>query len=111
MLVEALKILKLKLYKLQNLKLKKTLSLIYGIFILFLSQCSTPCHKPIPPAENKQAINMRIAEAVMLDGEVFQQPRTPAVKETNMKKKPTMKRATMARLMSRIISKGSHREY
>ena len=36
----------------------------------------------------------------MLEGEVFQQPRTPAVKETNMKKKPTMKRAIMARFIS-----------
>ena len=43
---------------------------------------------------------MRMAEAVMLDGEVFQQPRIPAVKETNMKKNPTMKRAIMARIIS-----------
>jgi hypothetical protein len=45
-------------------------------------------------------MSMRTAEAVMLVGEVFQQPRTPAVKATNMKKKPTMKRAIMARAMS-----------
>ena len=49
---------------------------------------------------NLQAISIRIAEAVMLDGEVFQQPRMPAVKETNMKKNPTMNRAIMARIMS-----------
>jgi hypothetical protein len=45
-------------------------------------------------------MSMRTAEAVMLVGEVFQQPRTPAVKATNIKKKPTMKRAIMARAMS-----------
>ena len=45
-------------------------------------------------------MSMRMAEAVMFDGEVSQQPRMPAVKETNMKKKPTMKRAIMARIMS-----------
>ena len=39
-----------------------------------------------------------------MEGEVFQQPRMPAVKETNMKKKPTMKRAIMARIMSAKIS-------
>ena len=49
---------------------------------------------------NLQAISIRMAEAVMLDGEVFQQPRMPAVKETNMKKNPTMNRAIMARIMS-----------
>ena len=50
-----------------------------------------------------QAINMRMAEAVMLDGDVFQQPRIPAVKATNMKKKPTINRAIMALIMSVII--------
>ena len=45
-------------------------------------------------------MSIRMAEAVMLDGEVFQQPRMPAVKETNMKKNPTMNRAIMARIMS-----------
>ena len=49
---------------------------------------------------NLQAISIRIAEAVMLDGEVFQQPRMPAVKETNIKKNPTMNRAIIARIMS-----------
>ena len=49
---------------------------------------------------NLQAMSIRIAEAVMLDGEVFQQPRMPAVKETNIKKNPTMNRAIMARIMS-----------
>ena len=43
---------------------------------------------------------MRMAEAVMLDGDVFQHPRMPAVKETNMKKNPTMNRAIMARIIS-----------
>jgi hypothetical protein len=43
---------------------------------------------------------MSTAEAVMLVGEVFQQPRTPAVKATNMKKNPTMNRAIIARAMS-----------
>merc|ERR1719350_2441162 len=61
------------------------------VVILFLSQCSTPCHNPIPPALNKQAMSIRMAEAVMFEGEVFQHPLTPAVKETNMKKNPTMK--------------------
>ena len=46
-------------------------------------------------------MSIRMAEAVMLDGEVFQQPRMPAVKETNMKKNPTMNRAIMARIMSK----------
>ena len=46
------------------------------------------------------AINMRMAEAVMFEGDVFQQPRIPAVKETNMKKNPTMNRAIMARIIS-----------
>ena len=41
----------------------------------------------------------------MFDGDVFQQPLIPAVKETNMKKNPTMKRATMARLMSETRNK------
>lgn len=31
----------------------------------------------------------------MLDGDVLQQPTTPVMKETNMKKKVTMKRAIM----------------
>ena len=44
---------------------------------------------------------MRMAEAVMLEGDVFQQPMMPAVKETNMKKKPTRNKAIMARIMSR----------
>ena len=43
---------------------------------------------------------MRIAEAVMFEGEVFQHPLTPTVKFTNMKKKPTMKRATIALIIS-----------
>ena len=51
-------------------------------------------------------MSIRMAEAVMFDGEVFQQPRMPAVKETNMKKKPTMNRAIMARIMS-----ASNREF
>ena len=41
----------------------------------------------------------------MLEGEVFQHPLIPAVKETNMKKNPTMKRATMARLISETKDK------
>ena len=45
---------------------------------------------------------MRMAEAVMLDGDVFQQPMMPAVKETNMKKNPTMKRAIIARIISGV---------
>ena len=36
----------------------------------------------------------------MLDGEVLQQPTTPVVKETNMKKKATMNRAIIARAIS-----------
>ena len=68
--------------------------------IFSFSQCSTPCQSPIPPAWNKQAISIRMAEAVMLEGDVFQQPRMPAVKETNMKKNPTMKRAIIARIIS-----------
>ena len=50
-------------------------------------------------------MSMRMAEAVMLDGDVFQQPMMPAVKETNMKKKPTRKRAIMARIISRKLVK------
>merc|ERR1712218_9740 len=70
-----------------------------SVLILLRSQCSTPCQSPIPPAEKRQAMSIKMAEAVMFEGDVFQHPRTPAVKETNMKKKPTMKRATMARFM------------
>jgi len=43
---------------------------------------------------------MRVAEAVRLEGEVLQHPTTPVVKETNMKKKATMKRAIMERPIS-----------
>jgi hypothetical protein len=43
---------------------------------------------------------MRVAEAVRLEGEVLQQPTMPVVKETNMKKKATMKRAIIERPMS-----------
>lgn len=46
------------------------------------------------------ARSIRIAEDVMFDGEVLQHPTTPVVKETNMKKKATMKRAIMERPMS-----------
>ena len=38
----------------------------------------------------------------MLEGEVFQHPLMPAVKETNMKKNPTMKRAIIARIISGV---------
>ena len=47
-----------------------------------------------------QATSMRIPEDVMLEGEVLQQPTMPVVKETNMKKKDTMKRAIIPRPMS-----------
>ena len=40
---------------------------------------------------------MSTAEEVMLEGEVRQQPTMPVTKETNMKKKLTMKKAIMAR--------------
>ncbi len=43
---------------------------------------------------------MSVAEAVKLEGEVLQQPTMPVVKETNMKKKATMKRAIIERPMS-----------
>ncbi len=43
---------------------------------------------------------MRVAEAVRFEGEVLQHPTTPVVKETNMKKKATMKRAIMERPIS-----------
>ena len=43
---------------------------------------------------------MRMADEVMLEGEVRQQPTMPQVKDTNMKKKATMNRAIMARPMS-----------
>ena len=43
---------------------------------------------------------MRVAEAVRLEGEVLQQPTMPVVKETNMKKNATMKRAIIERPMS-----------
>ena len=77
-------------------------SVLLGVMIFSPSQCSTPCHRPIPPAWKRQAISIRMAEAVMLEGEVFQQPLMPAVKETNMKKNPTMKRAIMARIISGV---------
>jgi hypothetical protein len=43
---------------------------------------------------------MSVAEAVRLEGEVLQHPTMPVVKETNMKKKATMKSAIMERPMS-----------
>ena len=46
---------------------------------------------------------MRIADDVMLEGDVLQQPTIPVVKETNMKKKATMKRAIIARPISEIM--------
>jgi hypothetical protein len=51
-----------------------------------------------------QAKSMSVADAVRLDGEVLQQPTTPVVKETNIKKKATMKRAIMERPMSEKTS-------
>ncbi len=51
---------------------------------------------------------MRIAEDVMFDGDVLQQPTIPVVKETNMKKKATMKSAIMARPMSEKEKKESN---
>ena len=50
---------------------------------------------------------MRIAEEVMLDGDVLQQPITPVVNETNMKKNPTMNRAIIDLPMSRT-KKSAH---
>ena len=52
---------------------------------------------------NLHAISISMADEVILDGEVLQQPTTPVVKATNMKKKATMKRAIMARPISEII--------
>ena len=46
-------------------------------------------------------MSMRMADEVMFDGDVLQQPTIPVVKATNMKKKATMNRAIMARPMSR----------
>ena len=43
---------------------------------------------------------MRMADDVILDGDVLQQPTIPVVNETNMKKKATMKSAIIARPMS-----------
>ena len=45
---------------------------------------------------------MSTAEDVMFDGDVLQHPTTPVMKETNMKKKETMKKAIMARPKSGI---------
>ena len=41
-----------------------------------------------------------MADDVMLEGDVLQQPTMPVVKETNMKKKATMKSAIIARPIS-----------
>ena len=41
-----------------------------------------------------------MADDVILDGDVLQQPTIPVVNETNMKKKATMKSAIIARPMS-----------
>ena len=46
-------------------------------------------------------MSIRTAEAVMSVGLVFQQPLTPAVKETKTKKKDTMNIEIMARIMSK----------
>lgn len=43
---------------------------------------------------------MRMADEVMFEGDVLQQPTIPVVNETNMKKKATMKRAIIARPIS-----------
>ena len=47
-----------------------------------------------------QAKSMRMADDVMLEGDVLQQPTIPVVNETNMKKNATMKSAIIARPMS-----------
>ena len=46
------------------------------------------------------AKNINNADAKMFDGDVLQQPTTPVMKETNMKKNATMKRAIMERPIS-----------
>ena len=53
-----------------------------------------------PKENNLQAIRMRTADAVISEGLVFQQPLTPAMKETAMKKNPTINMAIIARPMS-----------
>ena len=47
-----------------------------------------------------QAINISIADPLMFEGDVLQQPTTPVMKETNMKKKAVIKSAIIARPMS-----------
>lgn len=47
-----------------------------------------------------QAINMSIADPLMFEGDVLQQPTTPVMNETNMKKKAVIKSAIIARPMS-----------
>lgn len=51
-------------------------------------------------------MSMRMADEVMFEGDVLQQPTMPVVNETNMKKKATMKSAIIARPMSEIKNKG-----
>jgi hypothetical protein len=53
---------------------------------------------------NLHASNMRMAEAVMFDGDVLQHPTTPVMKETNMKKKATMNKAIIDRPISAMES-------
>ncbi len=60
--------------------------------------------KPILKS-NLQAIRMSTADAVISVGLVFQHPLTPAMKETAMKKNPTINIAIMARPMSERIIK------
>jgi hypothetical protein len=45
-------------------------------------------------------MSMRMADEVMFEGDVLQQPTMPVVNETNIKKKATMKSAIIARPMS-----------
>jgi hypothetical protein len=51
----------------------------------------------MPPALNKKAISIKMADPLIFEGEVLQHPTTPVINETNMKKKAVMKSAIIAR--------------
>ena len=50
--------------------------------------------------KNLQAISIKMADPLILEGDVLQHPTTPVINETNMKKKAVMKSAIIARPIS-----------
>ena len=53
--------------------------------------------------KNLQAISIKMADPLILEGDVLQHPTTPVINETNMKKKAVMKSAIIARPISEKV--------